>query len=72
VSRPELIERINALSDDELARVAPYLEADLEALSDLDDLRAEVARGRASAQSEPLLDDADVVRAVHEHLKPRA
>ena len=31
MTRTDLIERLNALSDDEVARIAPYLEANLDA-----------------------------------------
>jgi len=34
MTRGDLVERLEALSDDEVALVAPYLEADLEALAD--------------------------------------
>ena len=68
MTRSQIIERIQSLSEADLARVAPYLEADLDAVADLDDLRAEIARGRASAASEPLLDDEQVVDAVRRRL----
>ena len=68
MNRRELIERIEALSEDEIERVGPYLEADLDALVDLDELRAELARGRESARAEPLLDHDEVVRMVRERL----
>lgn len=64
VNRRELIQRIDSLSDAEMERIGPYLEADLDALVDLDDLRSEVARGRESARTEPLLDDAEVALQV--------
>ncbi len=68
-NRAELIERIKSLSDDEMERVAPYIEADLDAVDDLDALYAEIAEGRKSAQTEPLLDDDAVAKSVAEHLK---
>ena len=64
VTRSQLIERIQALSEADLARVAPFLEADLDALVDLDDLREEVRKGRESARTQTLLEDDEVVQAV--------
>lgn len=64
MTRSQLIERIQALSEADLARVAPFLEADLDALVDLDGLREEVRKGRESASTQPLLEDEDVVQSV--------
>ena len=64
MTRSHLIDRIQALSEADLARVAPFLEADLDAVADLDDLREEVRKGRESARSHPLLEDDDIVQAV--------
>ncbi len=68
-NRAELIERIKSLSDDEIQRVAPYIEADLDAVDDLDALHTEIAEGRKSAQTDPLLDDDAVAKSVDAHLK---
>ncbi len=53
VTKSQLIERIQELSDEELEQVGPYLEADLEALAPNQDLVAEIERGQASAHTEP-------------------
>ena len=71
VNRRDLIERIESLSDEEIERVGPYLEADLDALVDLDELRDEVARGRESVRTEPLLSHEEVVSMVRERLGKR-
>jgi hypothetical protein len=71
VKRRDLIERIESLSDEEIERVGPYLEADLDALVDLDELRGEVARGRESVRTEPLLSHEEVVSMVRERLGKR-
>lgn len=71
VTRSAILQRIAALSDDELARVGPYIEADLDALADLADLHAEVERGRVSAREEPLVDDEEVARLMQDRLGPR-
>ncbi len=68
MTRSQLIARIQSLSEADLARIAPYLQADLDAVADLEDVRAEVARGRSIAASEPLLDDEQVVESVRSRL----
>ena len=72
MTRSEIIERIQALSEADLARVAPFIEADLDAAGDLDDLRDEVRRARESAATEPLLDDDEVLDAVRRRLSRKA
>ena len=72
MTRIQLIERIQALSEADLARVAPFIEADLDAAADLDDLRDEVRRARESAATAPLLDDDTVVDAVQRRLSRKA
>ena len=72
MNRRDLIERIESLSDEEIERVGPYLEADLDALVDLDELREEVARGRESARTEPLVEHEDVIAMVRERLGKRS
>lgn len=64
MTRSQLIDRIQALSEADLARVAPFLEADLDALVDLDDLREEVRKARESARTQPLVEDEAVVQSV--------
>ena len=61
MSRAAVIQRIESLTEVEFERVAPYLEADLEAADDLPDLRAEIERGEESARSEPLLEHETVM-----------
>ena len=61
MTRAELIERIDRMSDDELDQVGPYLEADMDALDELDRVRGEIDLGRASARDEPLVDHATVM-----------
>ena len=72
VSRSELIQHIESLSDEELQVVEPFLRADLEALPGLNELLDEVARGQLSARTEPLLEDDEVLQAVQGRLqRPR-
>lgn len=62
MTREQLIERIRSLSDEDLALVAPYLSADLDAAADLDTLREEVRLGRESADGEALLEHEEAIR----------
>ena len=71
VTKSQLIERIQDLSDDELEQVGPYLEADLEALAPGGDLAAEIERGQASARTEPLLDNRIALEQAAARLRPR-
>lgn len=64
MTRAELIERIERMSDDEMERVGPYLEADLDVIDELASVHREIELGRASAKDEPLVDHADVMAAV--------
>ena len=70
MTREQLIERIKALSEEELARVAPYLEADLDAEpSQLAELLEEVRLGRKSAEQDQLLSHDEVMRRASERLE---
>lgn len=71
VTKNQLIERIQDLSDDELEQVGPYLEADLEALAPNHDLVAEIERGQASARTEPLLDNRIALQQATARLRRR-
>ncbi len=61
MTRAELMERIDRMSDAEIDQVGPYLEADMDALDELGGLRREIELGRASAREEPLVDHAAVM-----------
>jgi hypothetical protein len=67
MTRTDALRRIETLTDDEFDRVAPYLEADLDAvengLADVDDagLRRAIELGSESARTEPLLDHETVM-----------
>ena len=56
MTRADVLQRIESLTDDDLNRVAPYLEADLDAVADLPALRDAIEGGMESARTEPLLD----------------
>jgi hypothetical protein len=71
VTKSQLIERIQGLSDAELEHVGPYLEADLEVVSPDGELVAEIERGQASARTAPLLDNATTLEQVAARLRPR-
>jgi hypothetical protein len=71
VDRQALLRRIAALSEDEIERIGPYLEADLDTLIDLDALRDEIELGRASATREPLVGDDHAIAEVEALLSRR-
>ena len=68
MTRAELIQRIQALTDEELERVLPFLEADLDLLADVEELREELRRARESARREPLLDHEELLRSLRQLL----
>jgi hypothetical protein len=68
MTKEDLIQKLQALPEDEFARVAPFLQADLEALDDLEALHQEVEAGRRSATTEPVLEAADVYARVRQAL----
>ena len=71
VTKSQLIERIQGLSDDQLEHVGPYLEADLEVLDSDQDLVDEIERGQVSARTEPLLDNRTALAQAAARLRPR-
>lgn len=60
MSRDELIRKLGRLSEAQFAEVAPFLEADLDAVDELATLHQEIEAGRRSAKDEPLLDAREV------------
>jgi hypothetical protein len=68
MTKEDLIQKLRALPDDEFARVAPFLEADLEAVDDLAALHQEIEAGRGSAATEPVLEAGDVSARVRQLL----
>ena len=69
MTREQIIERIRSLSEEDLARVAPYLEADLDALPNLESLLEEVRLGRLSADNDGLVDHDEVLRRTEERIR---
>ncbi len=68
MTRQAVIRRLKHLSAADYAKVAPFLEADLALLDDLDDMRREAEAGRRSARTEPLLKAQDVYARVRNKL----
>lgn len=68
VTKEDLIRRLKGLSEDRFAQVAPFLEADLDAVDDLAALHKEIEAGRRSAASEPILEAKDVYSRVRQAL----
>lgn len=69
MTRETLIRKLRALSDEEFATIAPYLEADLASAGVLAELQREIAAGRRSARTQPLLKAQDVYRRVRNSLR---
>jgi hypothetical protein len=61
MTRADVLQRIQSLTESEFDRILPYLQADLDAADDLPDLSAEIARGEESARTEPLLEHETVM-----------
>lgn len=68
MTRQDLIRKLGALTEEEYARVAPFLEADLDAVEDLAALHVEIEAGRESARTQPVLDAKDVYARVRKAL----
>ena len=68
VTKEDLIQKLKALPEVEFARIAPFIEADLEVAEDLGALHQEIAAGRRSAGTEPILDAKDVYARVRQAL----
>jgi hypothetical protein len=60
VTREQLLKRLEALSDEQFKRLAPYVEADLESINQLPELLEEIRAGRESAREEPLVESGEV------------
>jgi len=68
VTKEDLIKRLKGLSKEQFARVAPFIEADLEVADDLAALRNEIEAGRRSAATQPILEAKDVYARVRQAL----
>ncbi len=68
MTKEELIRKLKDLPDAQFAQVAPFLEADLDAVDDLAALHKEIEAGRRSAASEPTLEAASVYARVRQAL----
>lgn len=60
MTKEDLIRKLKDLPEDQFARIAPFLEADLEVVDDLAELHREIEAGRKSAGTEPILEAKDV------------
>lgn len=61
MTKAEFLARVQGLSEQAFSEVAPYLEADLDAASELASLEQEVEAGRRSAAEQPLLNTAEAM-----------
>lgn len=64
VTKEDLIKKLKGLSKGEFAKVAPLIEADLDAADDLTNLHREIRAGRRSARTQPILEARDVYSRV--------
>ncbi len=71
MTRQSVIRKLEQLSSREFARIAPFLEADLDLLEDVAALRREVAAGRRSAKAEPILTAREVYSRIRRKLSKR-
>ena len=68
VTKDDLIKRLKGLSKGQFAKVAPFIEADLDAADDLPSLHKEIEAGRRSAATQPILEGKDVYARVRQAL----
>lgn len=68
VTKEGLIKKLKGLSRGEFAKVAPFIEADLEAADDLAALNKEIEAGRRSAMNQPILEARAVYARVRQAL----
>ena len=68
MTKEDLIQKLKALLEAEFARVAPFIEADLEVAGDLAAIHQEIAAGRESANTESILEAKDVYARVRQAL----
>ena len=68
VTKEDLIKRLKGLSKGRFAKVAPFLEADLDAADDLAGLHKEIEAGRHNAATQPILDAKHVYARVRQAL----
>ncbi len=55
MTKDAFLKHVESLSDEQFSRVSPFLEADLEAVDALSELKDEIAEGRRSMAHQPLL-----------------
>lgn len=68
VTKEDLIKKLKGLSKGQFAKVAPFIEADIEAADDLAALHKEIEAGRQSAATQSLLEAKDVYARVRQAL----
>lgn len=66
MTKEDLIKRLKGLSKKQFARIAPFIEADLDVADDLTALLKEIEAGRRSAATQPILEAKDVYARVRQ------
>ena len=68
MTKEDLIKKLKGLSKGQFAKVAPFIEADIDAADDLAALHKEIAAGRYGAATQPILEAKDVYARVRQAL----
>jgi len=68
MTKEAFLKQVESLTDEQFEIVSPFLEADIEAVGSLSDLRNEIAIGRKNAISQPLLDSNEVFERIKKSL----
>ncbi len=66
MTKDDLIKQLKGLSKKQFVRVAPFIEADLDAADNLAALHKEIEAGRRSAATQPILEAKDVYSRVRQ------
>jgi len=68
MTKEDLIKKLKGLSKGQFAKIAPFIEADIEAADDLAVLHKEIEAGRQSAATQPILEAREVYARVRQAL----
>jgi hypothetical protein len=69
MTKHEFIRRLESLTPEQVQRVLPYLESDVEAVDRLADLHRDIDAGRRSVQTEPLEEADQVYERIRKSLR---
>jgi len=69
MTKHEFIRRLESLTPEQVQRVLPYLESDVEAVDRLADLHRDIDAGRRSVQTDPLEEADQVYERIRKSLR---